>query len=57
MYRKGEKLLQRRHRFFDMAPTEAIRAKLSSIARLNEIEARLIDRAHQCIVDSKEIGH
>jgi hypothetical protein len=57
MHSKGEKLLHR-DRCFELAasaPTEAIRGKLLRIAHLYEIEASLIDRARQCITDSKEL--
>jgi hypothetical protein len=50
--------LLHRDRCFELAasaPTEAIRAKLLRIAQLYEIEASLIDRARQCITDSKEL--
>jgi hypothetical protein len=57
MQSKTEKLLHR-DRCLDMAemaPTEAIRTKLLSVARLYEIEANLVNRARQCIADSKGI--
>jgi hypothetical protein len=38
-----------------MAPSEAIRVKLLSVARLYQIEVNLIDRARESIADSKEL--
>jgi len=58
MLSKSETLLHHRDRrlcMAEMAPTEAIRAKLLSVARLYEIEVNLIGRARQSIADSKDL--
>jgi hypothetical protein len=58
MHSKREPLLRHRNRCLqlaEMAPSEAIRVKLLSVARLYEIEVNLIDRAGQSIADSKEL--
>jgi hypothetical protein len=56
IFAQDERLLRCRDRCREMAetaPTEAIRISLLSVARLYEIEADLMDRAHSCLVQHK----
>jgi len=39
----------------DKAPTEPIRQTLLSIARLCEVDAELVERSKQCLIDSREM--
>jgi hypothetical protein len=57
MYSKSENLLHRDRclHLAEVAPSEAIRVKLRSVARLYEIAVNLIDRARQSIADSREL--
>jgi hypothetical protein len=54
----AEKLLLHRDRCLELAakaPTEAIRARLLNIAKLYEVEVRLINRARRSIAESNEL--